>query len=287
MFYWPFKMDFENIDKFFIDALLKIIIMGVFLILLSNVIPNPENKVAITISSIILLTCIICFPFRHKFPTYVVLLVTTLLLSISIYLRLTDPSSTYNFSILLITGFIFSVLLIGKLMWFMHSVAFIIISTVFLLGSQHPINDAITYTSLYFILSFVSGVIKYSYDKIHNDLNDANILLNDKAKEVEAQNEELRQIQENLFALNQNLEKMVTERTQEIQNQNKKLVQYGFNNAHHLRGPVTRLLGLASIYKLDENPNAKFYIDKMVDQAHEIDAVVKKINSDLIENNIE
>lgn len=73
----------------------------------------------------------------------------------------------------------------------------------------------------------------------------------------------------------------MNERTAKIQLQNEILFKYSYRNAHHLRGPVARLLGLATIYKLDTTQNADFYVEKMVDQAHEIDSVIKQINIDL------
>jgi hypothetical protein len=65
------------------------------------------------------------------------------------------------------------------------------------------------------------------------------------------------------------------------------LFKYTFGSAHHLRGPVARLLGLASIYKLEDKQNADFYVEKMVDQTHEIDAVIKETNVDLEEGMVE
>jgi hypothetical protein len=118
-------------------------------------------------------------------------------------------------------------------------------------------------------------------------LRDSNIQLNEKSKEIETQNEELLQIQDNLNALNTHLEEVVNERTAKIQIQNEILYKYSFRNAHHLRGPVARLLGLASIYKLDPTQNADFFVEKMVDQAHEIDSVIKQINIDLESGNVQ
>ena len=90
--------------------------------------------------------------------------------------------------------------------------------------------------------------------------------------------------QDSLSALNANLENIVNERTAKIQVQNEILLKYSYTNAHHLRGPVARLLGLATIYEMETQPNPDFFIGKMVDQANEIDAVVKQINLDLDTN---
>ncbi|HTE33416.1 MAG TPA: hypothetical protein VK666_23705, partial [Chryseolinea sp.] len=139
----------------------------------------------------------------------------------------------------------------------------------------------ITYSILYVILTYATYALKSSYDKIHQYLKDSNQELYQKANEIEAQNDKLLQVQNNLNALNADLENTVNERTGKIRAQNEILIKYSYTNAHHLRGPVARLLGLAAIYKLEANPDPDFFIGKMVDQVYEIDNVIQQINKDL------
>jgi hypothetical protein len=73
------------------------------------------------------------------------------------------------------------------------------------------------------------------------------------------------------------------ERTAKVHAQNEKLLKYTYTNAHYLRGPVARLLGLINIQKLEPNPDYNFFFCNMEDQALEIDSVVKQINSELEE----
>lgn len=95
------------------------------------------------------------------------------------------------------------------------------------------------------------------------------------------------QIQDKLNQLNSRLEKTVNERTAKLRAQNLTLIKYSYTNAHHLRGPVARLLGLAMVYNLEPTPNPDFYIKKMEDQAKEIDSVIKQIGLDLELNKAE
>ncbi|NOS55860.1 MAG: hypothetical protein HOP37_06335 [Cyclobacteriaceae bacterium] len=224
---------------------------------------------------------VIAYVLRRRHPTVAVIIVTSVALITKSYQRLTVPNTMTTLSVVMIVGFIFSVMLKGRLMWIMHGIAFIIINTLFVFHLPDAITAAITYSVLYFVLSYATGVLKANYDRILEYLRDSNIQLNEKSKEIETQNEELLQIQDNLNALNTHLEEVVNERTAKIQLQNEILFKYSYRNAHHLRGPVARLLGLASIYKLDATQSADFYVEKMVDQAHEIDAVIKQINVDL------
>jgi len=278
-------MEIKNIEKFFLNTLLRISIVGVFLVLVSNFLLYPEDTLSITTSATILVACILSYAIRQKYPTLAVLIMTTVVLAAMIYQRLSSPNTTTTIAIVLIVGFIFSVMLKGITLWVMHGVTIIILNTIFLYNVPGPFAAGVTYTILYFILTYASWVLKYNYDKIHQNLRDTNIQLHDKATEIAAQNTELLQIKDNLSTLNKDLEKIVNERTAKIQIQNEILLKYSYTNAHHLRGPVARLLGLGSIYKLETRPNPDFIIDKMVDQANEIDSVIKQINIDLESRN--
>lgn len=279
-------MEIKKIEKFFLNTILIISIAGIVLVLLSNVLLFPEDTLSIYISITLLLACIIAYLLRRSYPTLSVLTVTTVALLAMSYQRLTVPNTTTTLSVVLIVGFIFSVMLKGRIMWIMHGIAFTIINTVFVLHLEDAVTAAITYSTLYFILTYAAGVLKSSYDRIHQYLKNSNFELHEKAKEIEAQNEELLQIQDNLSALNSNLEKIVNERTAKIQTQNEVLIKYSYTNAHHLRGPVARLLGLAAIYKLEPQTNPDFFVEKMVEQAKEIDSVVNQINIDLELSNV-
>jgi signal transduction histidine kinase len=280
-------MEIKNIEKFFLNTILIISIAGVFLVLVSNILLIPEDTLSIIISASILLACCIAFLIRQKYPTLAVLTVTSVALATMSYQRLTVPNTTTTLSVVLIVGFVISIMLKGRMMWIMHGISFIIINTIFVFHLTDAFTAAITYSTLYFVLTYATGVLKASYDRIHQYLRETNIQLNEKTKKIEAQNEELLQIQGNLSALNSDLEKVVNERTAKIQLQNEILIKYSYTNAHHLRGPVARLLGLASIYELETVKNPDFFIEKMVDQANEIDAVIKQINIDLESNNVE
>jgi signal transduction histidine kinase len=275
------RMEIRDIEKFFLDTILMISIGGVFLVLVSNILLFPEDTLSIAISGALLCAFVIAYLLRRRYPMVAVLIVTSVALIAMSYQRLTVPNTTTTLSVLMIVGLVFSVMLKGRLMWIMHGIAFIIINTLFVFHLPDAITAAITYSVLYFVLSYATGVLKSNYDRILEYLRDSNIQLNEKSKEIETQNEELLQIQDNLNALNTHLEEVVNERTAKIQLQNEILFKYSYRNAHHLRGPVARLLGLAAIYKLDATQNADFYVEKMVDQAHEIDAVIKQINVDL------
>jgi signal transduction histidine kinase len=174
----------------------------------------------------------------------------------------------------------------------MHAIALVIVNGLFLVqymnfdlqytrDRNEMATVTITYSIIYFILNYATIVLKTGYDKLHRELRENNLELHRRANEIEAQNEELVQIQENIHSINSNLESIVNERTAKIQLQNEVLLRYSYTNAHHLRGPVARLLGLANVYRLESSPDTDFIIRNMVNQAIEIDQVVRQINIDL------
>lgn len=287
-------MAVKNIEKFFLDTLLKVLIVGVSLVFTSDLVLYPDDRLSLSIDFTILAACILAYFIRGKKQgIFSIFIVTLVVLTTMFYQCMVVPvNTTTSLSIILIVGFIFSVMLKGRLMWIMHAITFTIIHAIFLIQFINPeqrfssqINDVvtvtITYSILYFILTYATGVLKAAYDKIYFSLRASHVELHRKNKEIAEQNEKLMMTQENLNALNAHLEGIISERTAKIQAQNEVLLKYSYNNAHHLRGPVARLLGLASIYRLDSQVNAGFILTKMEEQANEIDAVVKKINIEL------
>lgn len=124
-------------------------------------------------------------------------------------------------------------------------------------------------------------MLKQKYDKAFEDLAEKNLELIEKTNEIETQNEELMQGQENLYQLNINLERLVEERTHKVKEQNEQLIRYAYSNAHHLRGPVARVLGLIHLSKIDSDLDYPFLFQKIEEQAKEIDLVIKSINNEL------
>jgi ligand-binding sensor domain-containing protein len=99
-----------------------------------------------------------------------------------------------------------------------------------------------------------------------------------KTEEIQAQNEEIQSQSEQISSINQNLEKLVHERTQELEKKNKALEDYYFINAHNLRAPVASVLGLIQLIrkvKLDED--GKEIVDHLESSATKLDNVVNSI----------
>lgn len=286
-------MNSKGIEVFFLNTLLRIATAGVFLITLVDFVFYPEDRISIIIDLIILGTCLLAYALRQQYPGAAMFIFTFVLLTAMVYQCLAVPlNTTISLSILLLDGFIVSVMLKNVLKILMHTLIVSSVIIIFYIQYVTPslrfetnpnemLTIAVTYLIVYFNLAYPSSVLKKKYDVINQHLSEINDALTQKTRDMSEQNNELLQAQSELNSLNSNLELILNERTAKIQAQNEMLLRYSYNNAHHLRGPVARLLGLAAIYKIDAETDPDFIIAKMVDQAHEIDAVVNLINEDL------
>ncbi len=136
----------------------------------------------------------------------------------------------------------------------------------------------------YLIVS--AGCFAFQSIMAHDQVFNKAILseLKDKSNEIEAQNEELTQSQQNLSEMNFNLEDLVKKKTRNIELQNKQLTDYAHANAHHVRGPLARLLGLFQLLKMEKDLDHQWYFEKMEHEALEMDKITKRISRDLSED---
>lgn len=92
------------------------------------------------------------------------------------------------------------------------------------------------------------------------------------------QNEELEKQREEIKSINENLESMIVEHTKGIEVKNKELSEYAYINAHLLRAPLSRILGLAALMESEPHTYNPQDISRIKVLANEMDGVVRKIN---------
>jgi len=87
--------------------------------------------------------------------------------------------------------------------------------------------------------------------------------------------------------LNRELESKVELRTKMLREQNAKLMEYAFVNAHVLRAPVSRILGLVNLLIRSETPRPtadKEIIKHLDESSKELDSVVRNLSLTLQES---
>ena len=134
--------------------------------------------------------------------------------------------------------------------------------------------------------SLINKRIIYAYEKrltlLNEELLDKSEKITQVNKELAQSNEELAAESEIIASLNQNLEFLVEEKTKDLMLKNQKLEDYAFFNAHKVRGPLARILGicimLESVPELNLEEKLEF-IDKIFYTAKELDNVIKEINT--------
>ena len=101
-------------------------------------------------------------------------------------------------------------------------------------------------------------------------------VLSQQAKELQEANEETRSI-------NDSLEFLVRERTIALEERNRQLADFAFLNAHKMRGPLARILGLVDVLKFtDSRQQEKEYLQYIIQSAEELDLVIKTAATTLV-----
>jgi ligand-binding sensor domain-containing protein len=97
-------------------------------------------------------------------------------------------------------------------------------------------------------------------------------------EEIQAQNEEIMAQAEEIKGINENLEMLVQQRTQELERKNHALEEYAFINAHKLRSPLASILGLTNLLSKQQlQPDAKEINEHLQQRASELDSIVRTI----------
>jgi signal transduction histidine kinase len=283
------------IEQYFLDTLLKIALVSILIVMAVDFYFTRFFVIRSLIVNVVVLVAILTAFMLHKqgFFKTAVLWIGFLIMTAMFYQSIeSDSITTSSMAVVMVIGFGFSILLSGRLPLFLHAITIIGMIAIFVWMALHPhqygkpnasdiIVAGITYVMLYIVIGLSSWRLRKRYDEVLAILVTTNRDLIDKTHEIEMQNEELVQSQENLYQLNTHLESLVDTRTQEVTKRNEQLIRYTYANAHHLRGPVARVLGLIQLSKMDTTLDFPFIFQKVEEQVLEIDEVVKGINREL------
>lgn len=203
-------------------------------------------------------------------------------------------SSNTEMIALMAVGFSISILLKGIVRKLLHAFVCSGMFTVFLFHIsdisfyQYESTNLVVitfaaYFVVYLIITYSAGALMDKYDFVTLELKEKNIKLLEQTVLMAHQNNELIEKRNELNKINQNLESIVEQRTNNVKQKNEYLVKYAYTNAHHVRGPLARILGLLQLSKLEDNVDYPFLFNKIEEQSKEIDLVLKTINKELEE----
>lgn len=134
-------------------------------------------------------------------------------------------------------------------------------------------------------MSFALGQsVTKAYEREQDEVVKVNLELQQKNAEVLEKTIELEKNKEELQTTNERLNELVAERTKKLVEINERLVEYAFFNAHKVRGPLARILGVVKVVELHKSKSAldlisfNDYTELYKKAALELDEVVKEIN---------
>ncbi|AHM59969.1 hypothetical protein D770_08530 [Flammeovirgaceae bacterium 311] len=143
--------------------------------------------------------------------------------------------------------------------------------------ANHQKQLALTFAAVFAVIMLICimAFLLYHYrqsKKNHDSLQHMHAAIQAQAKELEEAYEKIRQH-------NIQLEGSIEERTRQLNQQNRQLIQYAFFNAHKVRGPLARILGLVNLLpKAAHQTEFQFILDRLNESANELDKVVHEIN---------
>lgn len=127
------------------------------------------------------------------------------------------------------------------------------------------------------IIVSVGAFHSYQHFLSKKKANKALIRLNE---QIMNQQEQLRKANEEIRAVNDNLENLVRKRSEKIEYQNQQLTEYAFFNAHKVRGPLARILGIVHLIGLNAPGHRdEDLIEMLKNAAEELDRTIKEINN--------
>ncbi|MEQ9467902.1 MAG: tetratricopeptide repeat protein [Ekhidna sp.] len=113
----------------------------------------------------------------------------------------------------------------------------------------------------------------------------ANEALRKLNEQIESQAEELRRANHEIIVMNNNLETVVSRRTEELKRRNQQLKEYLSSNSHIIRAPLARILGLVDLYEPGDTKNLDFINENIHKSATELDQALRDINEKLSDVN--
>lgn len=139
----------------------------------------------------------------------------------------------------------------------------------------------LAYVGCSIVLALILVFLKRNFDSGRSLIMKNNKRLSSLSKRVENRQRELMNQREQIRSIKQNLEILIRERTSELEHKTKRLEKYAYDNAHHVRKPISNILGLLSVMEVEQdslniNPEK---LRKVKEHAQNLDEITQRINT--------
>lgn len=153
----------------------------------------------------------------------------------------------------------------GCYLWVQYKL--LTLKPMIIIDSTFPLywNTFVTGFGLFFILYF----FKRSYQRSQDSLR--------------RQNEEVKLQKEEIESINNNLERLIVQRTKKVLEHEKLFTEYANINAHKVRSPLARILGLLNLIQLEEDKekNIKEFLPLLKTNADELNDILDEVSKSL------
>lgn len=139
---------------------------------------------------------------------------------------------------------------------------------------------AVDYLTTSIVISFIVYFIKTSFDKERIEIETYNAQLESLNDELMMKQIELVDHKKEIRSIQNNLELIVKNRTKELEDKNLELEEYAYDNAHLVRGPLSNILGLLNILKIESDHHniGDADLNEIMSHAGALDQMIRKIN---------
>ncbi len=280
----------ECIEEVFFSTILVIAAVGSCIAMVLELVITPNFNANIWLGLLLIQTLLLgIFSIRKYKLEYLAVPILGSLALILSYRGLMMPKYHHITCTLLITaGFISSLITRGMSRHFLRTVVLIGLLLLLFKDYEHTssiilVRLSVPYLITYFIVTISSGVLKDRYEKNQKRLVELVELLNHKNAKISDQHSKLEKSYKSLADLNANLEETVKLKTFRIEEKNVQLAELAWANAHRVRAPLARILGLLHLIEVDPSEK-ECYIKWIDNEAKALDEIIRIVGHSIEEN---
>ncbi|NMM48563.1 tetratricopeptide repeat protein [Marinigracilibium pacificum] len=126
-------------------------------------------------------------------------------------------------------------------------------------------------------------LIKFNRErKIKNEeLRRSNREIIKQKEQLDQQSKDLIEAHSEILRMNENLEREILIRTEKVKSQNKTILKYSFRNAHKIRGPLARIIGLINLLneEKDRGGDDEIIIHMLTKEVFDLEKEIKSIKN--------